>query len=237
MPQAKVVVGQSGWLSLPFIAAFAAVLALVVGYFAYDAGLDRAGFKRQEAAAAVAELERSSAELVAENKRLSERVAVLETASVVDQEAYKQVEAQLVELQSKILAQQEDIEFYRGIVNEDDGTLLRIQDFAVRVGRQPRAYELQLVLAQALRTKGEVSGSIRLAVEGQTGGTPQRLELGELGGAADTLSYSFRYFQDLKATVTLPEGFAPERVHVRVRPKGKGSKTVEEFFAWQVDSG
>ena len=129
--------------------------------------------------------------------------------------------------------------FDRGIVNEDDGSLLRLQDFAVRPGLGPQDYELQLVLAQALRSKGDVSGTIRLALEGQRNGAAERLEMDVLraGAGGDALQYSFRYFQDLKAAVTLPEGFQPERVHVRVKPRGKGAKTVEEFFAWQVETG
>lgn len=239
MTSSNVVVTQRRWLSLPAVAAIAAALAALVGYFAYDAGLQRAGFNRSEAAAEQAELISGKRDLVTENKALSERVAVLETATTVDREAYRQVEGQQIELQDKILAQQEDIEFYRGIVNEDDGSLLRIQDFAVRSGLGPQDYELQLVLAQALRSKGDVSGTVRLALEGQRNGAAERLEMGEFSSAeaGDVLRYSFRYFQDLKSIVTLPDGFQPERVHVRVKPKGKGAKTVEEFFAWQVDSG
>jgi hypothetical protein len=239
MTSSNVIVAQRRWLSLPVAAAIAAALAALVGYFAYDAGLQRAGFNRSEASAQQAELVSGNRDLVTENKALSERIAVLETANTVDREAYRQVEAQLIELQDKILAQQEDIEFYRGIVDEDDGSLLRIQAFAVRAGLGPQDYELQLVLAQALRSKGDVSGSVRLALEGQRNGAAERLEMREFSGAAagDGLRYSFRYFQDLKSPVTLPEGFQPERVHIRVNPQGKGAKTVEEFFAWQVDSG
>ena len=109
----------------------------------------------------------------------------------------------------------------------------------MRPARRTGDYDLQLVLAQALRSSGDVKGAIELAVEGQQGGTPTRLELAQLRAsqAAGELAYSFRYFQDLKVRIRLPEGFAPERVHVLVRPAGKAAKTVEEFFVWRVESG
>jgi len=216
----------------------AGTAAGLVGWFAFDAGLKRAGFSRTAAAGAAQQAAALIARLEAENKQLHERVAVLETAGTVDREAYRQVESQLIELQGKILAQQEDIEFYRGIVGADDGSRLRIQDFVVRPASRAGNYTLQLVLAQALRSRGDVQGRIRLAVEGQQNGAPARLDLPQLmrGDPVDELKYSFRYFQDLKVRVRLPEAFVPERVHVLVRPRGKNVKTVEEFFVWQPES-
>ena len=71
-------------------------------------------------------------------------------------------------------------------------------------------------------------------------GKAARLTLAELSppdAARKPLQYSFRYFQDLKTAVVLPPDFAPERVQVIIRTQGKTSKTVEEFFIWEVKPG
>ena len=71
-------------------------------------------------------------------------------------------------------------------------------------------------------------------------GEATRLGLSDVAASADDakpLKYSFRYFQDLKAALVLPEDFEPERVHVTIKTKGKSSKTVEEFFIWEVKPG
>ncbi|MEE4185191.1 MAG: DUF6776 family protein [Gammaproteobacteria bacterium] len=239
MARSRVVVASRPLLGAPLVLGLLVIVTLTVGWLAFDAGLKRAGYNRAAAAATQRAAARRIAELETANEQLSERIAVLETASTVDREAYRQVESQLIELQDKILAQQEDIEFYRGIVGPDDGSRLRIQDFVVRPARRAGDFELQLVLAQALRSRGEVEGAIDLEVDGQLDGAPTRLELAQLRAdqAGGELSYSFRYFQDLKVRVRLPAGFTPERVHVLVRPAGKAAKTVEDFFVWRVESG
>lgn len=213
------------------------VIALVAGYLMYDFGLSRAGFSRAAAGEKVQVLEAANKKLRKANKTLSERVAVLETAAKVDQEAYRQVDGQLAELQSKILAQQEDIEFYRGIVGEDDGSALRIQDFRVTAGRRSDEFELRLVLAQALRSNRDIAGQVELKLEGLQRSEPAVLGLSALGQEADTLDYSFLYFQDLKTVITMPAEFEPQRVQVVVRPRGKSAKTVEEFFVWRPETG
>jgi hypothetical protein len=216
------------------------LLCALVAVAMYELGLRQAGFSRIGAIAESAQLEADKHALTKENKALSERVAVLETAAKIDREAYGKVESELSELQNRIQAQQEDIEFYKGIVNENDGTGLRIQDFSVSHGLGEREFDLRLVLAQAFRTTRLVSGQVELVLEGMQSGAPTRLGLDVLrpeAGGGTRMAYSFRYFQDLKAEVVIPADFVPERVHVIVRTKGKKPKTVEEFFIWNVKPG
>ena len=117
--------------------------------------------------------------------------------------------------------------------------VLRIQDFRISQGLGEQEFDLRLVLAQAFRSTKLVSGQVEMVVEGLQEGEPVRLALQDLvsNDASGKLGYSFRYFQDLKAEVVIPPDFVPERVHVIVRFKGKNSKTVEDFFVWNVKSG
>jgi len=52
---------------------------------------------------------------------LKQEIALLETHRDIDQEAYKVVEGDLIELQRKIQEQRDAIAFYRGIVSPSDG--------------------------------------------------------------------------------------------------------------------
>ena len=235
----KVVVTSQSQQSRYILWSGIASLVLLVGLVSYEFGQNRAGFSRIDAQENVTNLEAENNKLARENKKLSEHIAVLETSVKVDREAYRKVETQLVDLQSRILEQQEDIEFYKGIVNENDGTGLRIQDFQISQGLGEREFDLRLVLAQAFRSTKLVAGQVEMVVEGMQEGEPVRLPLGDLVADSDSgkLSYSFRYFQDLKADVVIPPDFVPERVHVIVHFKGKNSKTVEDFFVWNVKPG
>jgi len=241
MNRNKVVVTHRSLLKGRLVAVLSIALVLSVAYLMYELGLSRAGFNRFESMDARVELERENAKLLAELKQQREQIAVLETAAKIDREGYSKVEDELIELQSRILDQQEDIEFYKGIVNENDGTGLRIQAFQVIKGLGAQEFDLRLVLAQAFRKDRQVSGSVEIVVEGLQRGEAVRLALGKLGlpgsKGSGRLNYSFRYFQDLRAGLVLPADFVPERVHVIVHPKGKTSKTVEDFFVWKVKPG
>jgi len=240
MNRSKMIVAKHSLRTRRLVQAGALCVLLVMALVMYEFGLKRAGFSRMSALESTARLQGEKQDLEAENKELRERLAVLETAAKIDREAYGDVESELSELQNRILEQQEDIEFYKGIVNENDGTGLRIQDFSVSRGLGEREFDLRLVLAQAFRATRQVSGQVEMVIEGMQGGEPTRLGLAELApetGADDRLAYSFRYFQDLKAEILIPPDFVPERVHVIVRSKGKNPKTVEDFFVWNVKPG
>jgi hypothetical protein len=239
MNRRQVVVAGRSERTIRLLQIAAVALFICFAVLMYEVGMNSAGFSRISALDKNSALKEDNKELQAEAKQLRERVAVLETAATVDREAYRQVEQKLIELQSRILEQQEDLEFYKGIVNADDGGGLRIQNFQVSQGLGEREFGLRLVLAQAFRSTRQVSGQVELVVEGMQEGEPARLGLADIGATSDKnrLSYSFKYFQDLKAEVLIPSGFVPERVHVIVHPKGESSKTVEDFFVWSAKQG
>jgi len=236
MNRRSVIVNQGSIGNVPLWLGVGVVAVALSGFLMYDLGQSKAGFNRSVARDELDAAKSRSAELEAANKTLSERIAVLETAAKVDREAYRQVDEELAALQSRILDQQEDIEFYRGIVGKDDGSQLRIQNFRVTPERAERAYELRLVLAQALRSNSEIAGQVELTVEGLQRSEPMVLRLSDLGQAANALEYSFLYFEEIKISISLPVDFEPQRVGVRVKPRGNSAKTVEESFVWQPET-
>ena len=158
----------------------AGVAMMGAGFGLYVAGQSRAGFNRIQTEREIAALRNELVGQRAENLALREKIALLDTAAKIDSEAYRRVEAGLVDLQSKILDQQEDIAFYRGIVSPDDTAGLRIQNFSLSRAIDPRTFNMQLVLAQAFRSDRQVTGHVELSIEGVRQGEPVRLGLGEL---------------------------------------------------------
>ena len=70
-----------------------------------------------------------------------------------DREAYREVEASLLELQEKIQEQKDAIAFYRGIVSPADGKPgLRVQDFRLTRGAEEREF-LESDVARAFLAK------------------------------------------------------------------------------------
>lgn len=239
-PAAKKVEQSHGLRRTRAFVVIGVLCSLIVIWIAYEIGQVRAGHNAFEARNRRAEVKERLDETRLQNDELRRKIALLETGSKIDKEAYRQVEQRLTDLQNEILAQREDLAFYRGIV-ADQQAGLRVQDLELVAGDDELSFSLRLVLAQAMRTSRRISGSVELLVEGMRAGEPQTLGLSELGVAAEQkksmAGFSFRYFQNLEADLVLPEGFAPERVIVKLKPKGSGAKPVEKTFDWAVRSG
>lgn len=212
---------------------------LAIVWTVFEIGQMRAGHNAREAQNNHTQMEHELQAAREENESLRQTIALLETDTKIDAEAYQQVEAQLAGLQSEILKQQEDLAFYRGIVADQESGV-RIQDIQLFSGANEFSYSMRLVLAQAMRATRRITGFVEVNVEGMRNGEPLTLGLGELAtetGGNSRLNFSFRYFQNLQANLVLPEGFAPARVTVKLTPKGNSAKPVEKSFDWVAKPG
>jgi hypothetical protein len=219
------------------VAAFGAILLMALaGWIGYGQGQRSAGLD----AAAVAEqrsvMQEGVGRLEFENKRLHAKVAELEMARRLDRDAYGQIERTLGGLQSQLARQSDDLAFYRSIVSPADGIQgLRIQRFEVLPGEEPRQVKLKLTLVQAMRHESVVAGLAQITLIGMQGDAPARHSVGELlGKPRAELPFSFRYFQTVEQTVSLPEGFQPFETDVRVHST-KLRSPVQQTFPWKIE--
>jgi hypothetical protein len=222
---------------LPWFAlvAGAAALAVTAGWIGYSQGQRSAGHDAAAAATQRAVVDAQNERLQLQNKRLNAQVAELEMARRLDRDAYGQVESTLGDLQSRLARQSDDLAFYRSIVSPADGIQgLRIQRFEVLPGAQTRQVQLKLTLVQAMRHESVVSGLAQVTLVGMQGDVPARFAVGELiGKPRAQLPFSFRYFQTVEQTVTLPEGFDPYEVDVRLQ-SSKLNSPLQQVFPWKV---
>lgn len=166
---------------------------------------------------------------------LKQQVARLQTDSAVDREAYKEVEADLVVLQAEIQEQADAIAFYRGIVSPTDGAAgLRVQSLKLTRTSSERAYNVRLVLVQALQHDRKVTGDVSLIVEGTQDGNEASYSYADLsaGQSESAWEYSFRYFQNFDREIILPDGFVPQQVKIAVNSKTRAIASIEESFSW-----
>ena len=224
------------WLQRAVILA----LAVACAYLIFEYGRISAGYDVVDAANERQAFEDHIVSLDENIAALQQEVAVLETHREIDREAYKEVEESLLTLQAKIQEQQDAIAFYRGIVSPADGKPgLRVQDFKLTRAGEERAFNLRLVLVQAMKHDRKVSGNVAVTVEGNEGGVAKTYELTELLPEEADMAwpFSFRYFQDFDRQLVLPDGFTPERIHVEVRSRTRSISSIEESFAWAMSQG
>ena len=215
-------------------------LALVATYLVFEYGRISAGYDVVDAGNERAAFKEHIDTLDDEIAELKQEIAVLETHREIDREAYKEVESGLGSLQAKIQEQRDAIAFYRGIVSPADGKPgLRVQDLRLTRGGEERAFNLRLVLVQAMKHDRKVSGDVAVTVEGSEGGEAKTYALTELlpADAESAWPFSFRYFQDFDRQLILPDGFTPERIRVEVRSRTRSISSIEESYAWAMSQG
>jgi hypothetical protein len=222
------------WIATGTLAAL--LLAALAAWLGYAAGQRAAGRDAQGDAERRSMMEGQVERVEFENKTLHARVAELEMARRLDRDAYGQVERTLGDLQSQLASQSDDLAFYRSIVSPADGIQgLRIQRFETLPGQQPREVQLKLTLVQAMRHESIVSGLVQITLNGMQGGAPARHSVGELlGRPRAQLPFSFRYFQTVEQTVTLPEGFEPYETEVQVQSSKLRGGPVRQAFPWKL---
>ena len=175
------------------------------------------------------------ADLQRENQSLRARAAMLQQGSKIDQYAYRDVSKSLKGLQDEIYELKEEVAFYRTILEPaQSGKGLRVQSLRLAREGGTDQYRYRLVLTQVITEVNSVSGDVEMTVYGDRNGAPAQLSLKDLTGGADArLHFGFKYFQKLQGEVALPDGFTPERVVLRVIPRGKAAQAVERTFQWK----
>lgn len=216
-------------------ALYALLVALVcaAGWALFEYGRARAGFDARAARSAQDALTNRITELEDENRRLSGQNAVLEQARDIDRRAYGEVDQNLAALQDELLELKQEAAFYRRLVNASDAKGLQIESLKLQRNGASAEYHYRLVLTQYASPPSLVQGDVRIAVAGLVNGAQAELSQQELLGAdRTTLTFRFRHFQELAGSITLPAGFTPLRLMLRVTPREAGKPPLERTYTW-----
>ena len=218
----------------------AALLAALILYAAFRAGPLRRGISRGRLGARrIGGEQRASATLEAENARQRTQLEAADVARRVDREGYKQVERSLGDMQSQIARLNQDLSFYRGLVQPDSLVHVKVQQMQIvpdAAGPGGAAqYRLKFVLMQTGKPDNVVSGSASISVDGLQDGKPVSLSFAELSPSRRvSLAYSFRYFEDYDEAIQLPQGFEPTRVGVEIHSGNDTSHGLRQAFVWKA---
>lgn len=168
-----------------------------------------------------------------DNDELRRRLTVLTRAQQVERVAYDRIDGRLRALQDNVHSLKEEVRFYRGIFASDREKGVQIQDLVVDPDGSERGYRFQVVLTRGTKSDKVTTGSVSLSVSGEHEGTPRRLAFRDLSAPRfDALEFRFKYFQRLQGYMTLPAGFVPRRVHVRIDTQDEKSTGLERHFDW-----
>lgn len=213
--------------------AVVAVLVGAGGYYVAELEHDSRGDRVARLQLEQKSLMSDNQELRDENDDLKARLAILERSKQVDEKAYADLDAYLKQLQGEILELKEELAFYRGIVSSNETRGVLIHTFVVEREGSTDAYRYSLVLTRNMRNDRLISGTVNLSLSGEMHGALKQLSLKDIAVSEDSeLSFKFKHFQRLEGRLTLPKGFVPHRVYVKVQTRGKRATDAEKTFDW-----
>jgi hypothetical protein len=213
----------------------AAVLGIAVLYVAFELGRFDAGFRVIDSVRGALAASARIRELESENDDQRRQLAAADVARRVDREGYKQVERSLGDMQSQIARLNQDLSFYRGLVQPVSLIHVKVQQMQIVPQADTRQFHLKFVLTQVPKPDNNVSGNAAISIDGLQWGKPMSLSFAEVSPARRlTLAYSFRYFQEYDEPIELPRGFEPTRVGVEIHSGKDTAHSVQQAFVWKA---
>src|SRR5450432_2453546 len=195
----------------------AALLAGGILYSAFELGRYDAGFRVVDSVRGALSASRRIRSLESENENQRRQLEAAETARRVDREGYAQVERSLGDMQSQIARLNQDLSFYRGLVQPESLIHVKVQQMQIVPQAAAGLYHLKFVLMQTGKSDKEVNGNALITVDGLQQGKPASLPYAQVSPSHRLwLAYSFKYFQDYEEPLELPQGFEPTRVGVEL---------------------
>ncbi len=170
----------------------------------------------------------------AQIETLRQRNASLERSEQVARAANADLQQTLRDHQEQIAGLRADLAFFSRLTGGDgkrEG--LNVHGVRVQAAETARIYNVTATLTQNLKSGQVAGGRVRLEVSGVLAGKLTTLTWSQLAPdqEANGLAFSFKYFQQIKATVMLPEGFTPNRIHV-IADAGSDMGRADQEFAW-----
>lgn len=172
------------------------------------------------------------AEQLAEAKR---ECAVLERTRQIDIEANRTAQDELRKAQDERLALVKEVSFFRRLIQEGGGGILRVQELNLVEADEPGEFIYSFTVSQLIQDFGESEGSIVLKVAGKRDVKQTTIPLSKLPGSEPTThKMNFRHFQNFEGRIVLPDEFEPDNLVIEIKPSSKKLLPLTETFAWNV---
>ncbi len=149
-------------------------------YATFELGRYDAGFRVVDSVRGALSASARIRELEAENEKQRGQLEAAEVARRVDREGYKQVERSLGDMQSQIARLNQDLSFYRGLVQPDSIIHVKVQQMQIVPEAAAGQYRLKFVLMQTGKPDNMVAGNAAITIDGLLQGKPASLSFAQV---------------------------------------------------------
>ncbi len=206
-------------ITLPFL-----LMAGWVVWWAYDAGMELAGFHRGQAESELAKLREQTAMLKIENAKLASQVVSYERQVQIEHAASLEAAKQLKGLSEENIRIQEDLAFFQNLPESGMRSgELSIQRFKIEHDALPGEYRYRILLVRSGQQRAkEFQGNLQLLVNAKQNGKKTVVVFPQENKAMEDAAYklNFKYYQRVEHSFQLPSDMLVESIQVRVFENG-----------------
>ncbi|MCS7101823.1 MAG: hypothetical protein NZL99_09030 [Burkholderiaceae bacterium] len=210
----------------------AAAVAAAAGIAIYEYGKQFAGPDRRELVAQIDRLESQLRETKAERDRFQAVATAFESQMKVERAAQEQLARQVAALEAETAKLREDLSFFESLLPAPanaKGVLIR--SFRVQPDGEPNQMRYRLLVQQSGKPERDFTGAVELQVSFTHNGRPFTLQIPDPAGKAPpaVIELSFRHYQRVEGTFSLPPGAIARSVLVRILAANGQMQTQQSF--------
>ncbi|HWY73151.1 MAG TPA: DUF6776 family protein [Burkholderiaceae bacterium] len=222
------------WPLRALLGFLAAALAAAAGIAIYEYGRDFAGPDRRELVGHNEQLAAQLRETAAERDRSTALANAYEGELKVERAAQEQLMQQVRVLEEETTRLKEDLAFYDSLLpagKSDKGIVIRSFRLQPEDESQAQRMRFRLLIQQSGKADRDFVGSVQMEVRFTQKGGSFIYEMPETDATPErskAFDLSFRHYQRLEGTFTLPTGAVANSVLVRVMAAGE-TQTQQSF--------
>jgi hypothetical protein len=199
-------------MMLPFVLA-----AMALVWFAYDSGLEFAGFQRGETQRELDELHGRVVKLTDENVQLNTSLLKLQQEIMIEQGGRQETARQLKGMSEENARLQEDLSFFQNLTatrgKEGELSILRLR---LERDKIPGEYRVRMLLAQSGQRVKEFTGGYQLVATFVQNGRKITQQFPSEQSGHGQFSLNFKYYQNLEQNIRFPADAQLQNVQVRL---------------------
>ncbi|MBN1378240.1 MAG: hypothetical protein JXA04_03310 [Gammaproteobacteria bacterium] len=210
------------------------LVAIVIGWGCFELGILQAGYQRTASHNEIQEMTEQLGALKTRIEELTEENAQLQSNNAIDATATKQVNQRLDQLNQETLELKEELVFYRSLLSPSElEPGLQILGVQLVKDAKDNIYGYKVVLTQRRNRNLFADGVVEMQINGTQEGEAVLLDSKTvLADKKGELKFKFKNFQSLEGQLSLPEGFEPQAILVKVNPRSRSLKRIERNYEW-----
>jgi len=168
------------------------------------------------------------------NNKLQHEMVLVQRSAKVELEAVEEMKKALRDKDLELLKFNQELHFYRTLYTPNsDNSALQVKVFYLHKDLITNRFVYDLVLTSVPKKNERVSGVIGLSVDGEQQGILKRLVFEDISEITDaSLMYSFKYFQKISGSFSLPDDFEPSNVRVEVLRDNSREEPIAISYNW-----